>query len=50
MRASLAALSAEHFYYSPDEITWADVGTVGGHLQRLREVGDAAFREGEHAT
>ena len=46
----LTALSAEHFNCTPDEITWADVGTLGGYLQRLREVSDAAFHEGEHAT
>src|SRR5689334_22374728 len=36
--ARLAALSADHFNRSPDEITWADVGTLGSHLERLREV------------
>src|SRR5689334_5228056 len=46
----LAALSAEHFNCASDEITWADVGTLGSYLQRLREVSDAAFHEGEHAT
>jgi len=46
----LAALSAEHFNRTPDEITWADMGTLGSYLERLREVSDAAFHEGEHAT
>ena len=46
----LAALSAEHFNCIPNEITWADVGTLGTYLERLREVSDAAFHEGEHAT
>ena len=46
----LVALSAEHFNCTPDEITWADVGTLGSYLERLREVSDAAFHEGEHAT
>jgi hypothetical protein len=46
----LTALSAEHFKCTPDEITWADVGTLGSYLVRLREVSDAAFYEGEHAT
>ena len=45
----LAALSAEHFKCSP-EVTWADVGTLGSYLERLRVVSDAAFHEGEHAT
>ena len=46
----LAALSAEHFNCVPDEVTWADVGTLGSYLQRLREVSDAAFHEGEYAV
>ena len=46
----LAALSAEHFNCTPDEITWADVGTLGGYLQGLREISNAAFHEGEHGT
>ena len=46
----LAAFSAERFNCTPDEITWADVGTLGSYLQRLREVSDAAFHEGEYAT
>jgi hypothetical protein len=46
----LAALSAEHFNCTPEEITWVDVGTLGSYLQRLREISDAAFHEGEHAT
>ena len=45
----LAALSGEHFNCSPDEITWADVGTLGSYLERLQEVSGAAFHEGEHA-
>ena len=48
--ARLAALSAEHFNCTADAMTWSDVGTLGGYLQRLREVSDAAFHEGEHAT
>ena len=32
------------------ELTWADVGTVGSHLEGPRRVSDAAFHEGEHAT
>jgi hypothetical protein len=48
--ARLAALSADHFNCTPDEITWADVGTLGSYLERLREVSDAAFHEDEYAT
>jgi hypothetical protein len=46
----LSAFSAEHFNCTADAMTWSDVGTLGGYLQRLREVSDAAFHEGEHAT
>jgi hypothetical protein len=48
--ARLVRLSAEHFDRTPDDITWADVGTVGGYLEGLRRVTDAAFHEGEHAA
>jgi hypothetical protein len=45
----LTVLSAEHFDRMSDEITWAGVGTLGSYLERLREVSDAAFHEGEPA-
>jgi hypothetical protein len=48
--ARLAALSAGHFNGTPDAVTWADVGTLGRYLERLQEVSDAAFHEGEHAV
>ena len=48
--ARLAALSSEHFNCTPDKITWTDVGTLGSYLERLQEVSDAAFHEGEYAT
>jgi hypothetical protein len=46
--ARLAALSAGHFDLVPDEITWADVGTLSSYLKELREVSDNAFHESEH--
>ena len=46
----LAALSAEHFNCMPNEVIWADVGPLGSYLQRLREVSDAAFHEGEYTV
>jgi hypothetical protein len=46
----LAALSADHFNVEPDRITWGDVGTLEHYVSRLREVSDAAFREGEYAV
>ena len=49
MLERLAALSAEHFETSPDEINWGHVGTLNHYRARLREITDMAFREGEHA-
>jgi hypothetical protein len=49
MLARLQALSAEHFNYSPDEITWDHVGTLGYYAELLKRVTDSAFKEGEHA-
>jgi hypothetical protein len=48
--ARLAALGADHFDRTPGDVTWADVGTLGGYLKGLREVSDAAFQEGEYAA
>ena len=49
MLARLKALSADRFETSPEEITWGHVGTLSHHRDRLREISDAAFKEGEHA-
>jgi hypothetical protein len=48
--ARLAALSTDHFNRSPTDVTWADVGTLGGYLKGLCEVSEAAFQEGEYAA
>ena len=45
----LAALSADHFETSPDEIHWGHVGTLNHYRAKLREITDSAFKEGEHA-
>src|SRR5271166_483738 len=47
--ARLSALSAEHFNRAPEDVTWGDVGTLGSYLERLRQIGNPAFHEGEHA-
>jgi hypothetical protein len=47
--ARLSALSSDHFNRTPKEVTWGDVGSLGSYLDGLRQVSDAAFREGEHA-
>lgn len=49
MLARLMAHSADHFGYGPDEVNWGHVGTVHNYRDRLREITDMAFREGEHA-
>jgi hypothetical protein len=45
----LQALSDDHFNYSPDEITWDHVGTLGYYAELLKRVTDSAFKEGEGA-
>ena len=47
--ARLQALSDDHFNYSPDEITWGHVGTLGYYAELPKRVTDSAFNEGEHA-
>ena len=46
----LAALSADHFETSPDEIHWGHVGTLNHYASLLRQITDSAFKEGEHAV
>ena len=49
MLTRLQALSEDHFNYSPDDITWDHVGTLGYYAELLKRVTDSAFREGECA-
>jgi hypothetical protein len=49
MLARLQALSDDHFNYSPDEIDWGHVGTLGYYAELLKRVTDSAFKEGEDA-
>ncbi len=49
MLERLAALSADHFETSPNEINWGHVGTLNHYRAKLREITDMAFNEGEHA-
>ena len=50
MLARLTALSDDHFEAHPDEINWADVGTLNHYASLLRRITDSAFKEGEHAA
>jgi hypothetical protein len=49
MLTRLQALSDDHFNYSPDEIDWGHVGTLGYYAELLKRVTDSAFNEGDHA-
>jgi hypothetical protein len=49
MLTRLQALSDDHFGYSPDDIRWDHVGTLGYYAELLKRVTDSAFKEGEHA-
>jgi hypothetical protein len=49
MLTRLQAISDDHFNYSPDEITWDHVGTLGYYAELLKRVTDSAFKEGEYA-
>jgi hypothetical protein len=49
MLTRLQGLSDDHFNYSPDEVTWGHVGSLGHHAELLKRITDMAFNEGEHA-
>jgi hypothetical protein len=49
MLTRLQALSDDHFGYTPDEISWAHVGTLEHYAELLKRITDSAFKEGEHA-
>jgi hypothetical protein len=49
MLSRLQALSDDHFEYSPHDIGWDHVGTLGYYAEMLKRVTDSAFKEGEHA-
>ena len=49
MLERLAAISADHFETSPDEIHWGHVGTLNHYAGLLRQITDSAFKDGEHA-
>jgi hypothetical protein len=50
MLERLKALSDDHFEAHPDEINWGHVGTLNHCANLLRQITDAAFKEGEHAA
>jgi hypothetical protein len=48
MLARLQALSDDYFGYAPEDVTWAEVGTLEHYAGLLTRITDSAFREGEH--
>ena len=48
MLSRLKTLSDDHFETHPDEITWADVGTLNHYVSLLRQITDSAFKESEY--
>lgn len=50
MLERLKALSDDHFDAHPDEINWGHVGTLNHYASLLRQITNAAFKEGEHAA
>jgi len=50
MLTRLQALSDDHFNTSPDDVTWADVGSLEAYAELLRRITDMAFNEGDHTA
>ena len=50
MLTRLQVLSADHFGYAPDDVTWSHVGTLEHYAELLKRITDSAFEEGEHAA
>ncbi len=50
MLARLQSLSDDHFGWTPDQITWVQVGTLADYALLLRRITDSPFNEGEHAA
>jgi hypothetical protein len=50
MLTRIQQLSDDHFGYSPDEIDWGHVGTLGHYAELLQRITDLAFNEGKHAA
>ena len=50
MLTRLQALSADHFGYAPDDVTWAHVCPLEHYAELLNRITDMAFNEGDHAA
>ena len=49
MLERIAALSADHFEVTLDDVHWGHVGTLAHYAELLKRITDSAFKEGEHA-
>jgi hypothetical protein len=50
MLSRLQSLSNDHFGIAPEEVTWADVGSLGHYAELLKRITHMAFNEGEYAA
>ena len=50
MLQRLTDLCADHVGVDPEDVDRGHVGTLGHYAQRLRQVSDSAFQEGEYAA
>jgi hypothetical protein len=50
MLTRLQALSEDHFGYSPDEVTWAHVGTLEHYAGLLKPSRTRRSNQGKHAA
>jgi len=49
MLKRLTELSANHFGADPDTINWGSVGNLAFYAEKLKEITDSAFQEGEYS-
>lgn len=43
----IRAASDDHFFTSPEDVTWGHVTALAGHASLLRRITDAIYAEGE---
>lgn len=47
--ARLQSASDDHFFSNPDRLNWGDVGTIDAIEEKLQQISDMVFKEGEYA-
>ncbi len=50
MLARLLAFSDEHFGADPEQLNWAQVGSLEYQANLLKQISDFTFGEGEHVA